>query len=144
MVALPNVSIPTGISTPLSKLLLELPVYQPSHRKITNRDAHPWRTGGPVVDSQVLVDAAVRFSSTPRSLVVVEVQQVDGEGPVGTVASFDLTTHAVTNNKWAKFAGLTRFTTASERLSSIFMFGGLLPDDFLPQRAGLPRHRGGA
>ena len=60
----------------------------------------------------------------------------DGEiaRPV-TVAPFELSATAVTNDEFAAFIDATGWVTAAERFEWSFVFGGLLPDDF-PETRG--------
>lgn len=58
----------------------------------------------------------------------------DGEGPVRdvTLASFEISTTAVSNADFAGFVDATGFRTVAHQTGSAFVFGGLLPDDFPP------------
>jgi formylglycine-generating enzyme len=60
----------------------------------------------------------------------------DGEGPVREVelSPFWIDVHAVSNERFARFAEATDFRTESERFGWSFVFGGLLPDEFPPTR----------
>jgi formylglycine-generating enzyme required for sulfatase activity len=60
----------------------------------------------------------------------------DGEGPVRTVAvrPFLIDPYAVTNERFAAFAGATGYITDAQRYGWSFVFAGLLPDDFTETR----------
>jgi sulfatase modifying factor 1 len=62
----------------------------------------------------------------------------DGEGPVRPVilSPFWIDAVAVTNERFAEFAGQTDHVTDAERYGWSFVFGGLLPDDF-PETRGV-------
>lgn len=57
----------------------------------------------------------------------------DGEGPVHEVeiAAFQMARVAITNDVFAAFVDATGHVTDAERYGSSFVFGGLLPDDFV-------------
>lgn len=61
----------------------------------------------------------------------------DGEGPVRevTVSPFALSSHAVTNDDFARFVRASGHVTTAEHLGSSFVFAGLLPPGFPPTRA---------
>ena len=60
----------------------------------------------------------------------------DGEGPVHDVEipPFRIGPRAVTNRQFAEFVSATGWKTDAERYGWSFVFGGQLPDDFLPTR----------
>jgi formylglycine-generating enzyme required for sulfatase activity len=60
----------------------------------------------------------------------------DGEGPVREVelSPFWIDVHAVSNDRFARFAQATDYRTEAERFGWSFVFGGLLPDEFPPTR----------
>lgn len=60
----------------------------------------------------------------------------DGEGPAHEVVldDFEMATHTVTNDDFARFVAATDHVTTAERFGNSFVFGGLLPDDFPPTR----------
>lgn len=60
----------------------------------------------------------------------------DGEGPsrLVTLAPFWIDTLAVSNARFAEFAGATGYQTTAELAGWSFVFAGLLPEDFPPTR----------
>ncbi len=59
----------------------------------------------------------------------------DGEAAVdATVASFEMASTCVTNEQFATFVDASQYITDAERFEWSFVFGGLLPDDFVDTR----------
>ena len=59
----------------------------------------------------------------------------DGETPVEvTIAAFEMGTTSVTNAQFASFVEATGYVTEAARFEWSFVFGGLLPDDFVETR----------
>lgn len=69
----------------------------------------------------------------------------DGEAPMHPVelASFLIDRHAVSNEQFATFVDATGWQTDAESFGWSFVFAGLLPDEFPPDRAASRGHRGG-
>ena len=59
------------------------------------------------------------------------------------LGAYLLEVQTVTNDRFAAFVEATGHRTTAERFGNSFVFGGLLPDDFL-RLAPWPRLRGGA
>ena len=60
----------------------------------------------------------------------------DGETPREVeVSPFLIDSRAVSNADFAAFVAATAYVTEAERFGWSFVFGGLLPDDFMPTRA---------